>query len=227
MRWGDAGGSGALLDSKAHHADLAAESARLLSFFDEPDGVARFAWRRTDGTTEPSRPLALYSVARLVHCFGVAHLLGHPRAGEWAEEGTRLLLDGFVDPDSIGFAEAIDVAGQTIFNERTTYGHAFALLAGVTGCQAGVAGAEDVLRRAAEAIDTGLWRADAGAAVDAVDRNGRVLEPYRGQNANMHLAEAFLAAYEYDGEREWLDRARRRDPAGAATYSTMKTGRDS
>ena len=208
MRWGDAGGSGALLDSSAHHADLAAESARLLSFFDEPDGVARFMWRRTDGSADPSRPLTLYSVARLVHCFGIAHLLGHPRAGDWAEEGTRLLLDGFANPAALGFAEAIRVDGETVADARTTYGHAFALLAGVTGQQAGIAGADDVLHRATEAIDMWLWRADVGAAVDAVDRTGHVLEPYRGQNANMHLTEAFLAAYEYDGEREWLDRAR-------------------
>lgn len=209
MRWGDAGGSGALLDSRAHHEDLAAESARLLSFFDGPDGVARFAWRRSDGTTDPSQPLVLYSVARLVHCFGIAHLLGHPHAGAWAEEGTRLLLDGFADQDSLGFAEAIGIDAETIADERTAYGHAFALLAGVTGRQAGVAGADDVLHRATEAIDLWLWRVDVGAAVDAVDRSGRVIESYRGQNANMHLAEAFLAAYEYDGEREWLNRARR------------------
>lgn len=208
MRWGGAGGPDALVDSDAHHVALADESARLLSFFEVPDGVERFAWRRTDGTIDPSQPLALYGVARLVHCFGIAHLLGHPRAGDWAEEGTRMLLDGFVDPDVLGFAEAIDVHGQTIADDRTTYGHAFALLAGATGQQAGIPGAEDVFRRATEAIDTWLWRTDVGAAVDAVDRDGRVREQYRGQNANMHLTEAFLAAYEYDGEREWLEKAR-------------------
>jgi mannose/cellobiose epimerase-like protein (N-acyl-D-glucosamine 2-epimerase family) len=33
------------------------------------------------------------------------------------------------------------------------------------------------------------------------------LDPYRGQNANMHLCEAFLAAYEATGEDRYLDRA--------------------
>lgn len=207
MRWGDVGASDRLLDSDAHHAALAAESARLLDFFGSAEGVARFAWRRADASTDLSRPLELYSVARLVHCFGVAHLRGHPRAGEWAEDGTRLLLDGFGDSESRGFAHSIGADGTTMAEERTTYGHAFALLAGVTGQQAGIAGSDAVVHRASEVIDEMLWCDDLGVAIDAVDRNGRVLESYRGQNANMHLTEAFLAAYEFDGEQVWLRRA--------------------
>ena len=206
MRWGAAGG---LLDSDVHHAELAAETTRVLDFFEGPDGTERFAWRKVDGTVDASRPLALYGVARLVHCFGIAHMLGHARAGGWAEEGLRLLLDGFAAPGSLGFAEAISIDGAKVAEQRTTYGHAFALLAGTTARQAGIAGSDQVVRRATEAIDTWLWQDDAGAAVDAVDRNGRVLEAYWGQNANMHLAEAFLAAYEEDGDREWLRRAER------------------
>lgn len=208
MRWADAG-SGALLDSEAHRAELEAESARLLGFFEGPDGVARFGWRDTDGDIDPRRPLALYGVARLVHCFGVAHLLGHPDAGGWAEDGVRLLLDRFADADAAGFVEAIGSGGAVIASERTAYGHAFALLAGATAGQAGIPGARDLQRRAMTAIDALLWRDDVGAAVDAVASSGRVLERYRGQNANMHLTEAFLAAYELDGNGEWLNRAQR------------------
>ncbi|MGO2521462.1 MAG: AGE family epimerase/isomerase [Microbacterium sp.] len=209
MKWGPAGGADALLDSDPHHAELAKESARLVDFFDGPAGSARFAWRRNDGTVDTSRPLAMYNVARLVHCFGTAHMLGHPRAGEWAEDGIRLLLNRFADPDAVGFADSIDTVGGVIADTRTTYAHAFALLAGSTGVQAGIADADRVLQRVKTAIDTLLWREEFGVAVDAVAPSGHVLEAYRGQNANMHLTEAFLAVYELDGEAEWLRRAQR------------------
>lgn len=208
MRWADAA-PGALLDSEAHRSELAAESARLLGFFDTPEGVARFGWRDADGGIDPRRPLALYGVARLVHCFGVAHMLGHPYAGGWAEDGVRLVLDQFADADAAGFAETIGSDGAVIAEERTTYGHAFALLAGATAVQAGIPGGRELQRRAVAAIDAVLWRDDVGAAVDAVAPSGRVLERYRGQNANMHLTEAFLAAYELDGDDGWLNRAQR------------------
>lgn len=208
MRWATQE-STALMDAEAHRADLEAESARLLRFFESPEGADRFAWRATDGSIDASRPLALYNVARLVHCFGIAHLLGHPLAGQWAEDGIRILMDRFTDPDAPGFVDAVTFAGGTVRPHRTTYGHAFVLLAGATGVQAGIPGADGILRRATTAIDALLWREDAGAAVDAVTHDGRVLEPYRGQNANMHLTEAYLAAYELDGDCAWLERAQR------------------
>ncbi|WP_300267338.1 AGE family epimerase/isomerase, partial [Microbacterium sp.] len=210
MRWGSAGEPGALVDSDAHRAELTAETARLLAFFEEPSGIDRFRWRRVDGSVDVDQPLALYNVGRLVHCFAIAQLLGHPQTGGWAEDGVRVLLDRFVESESLGFVDAVDIDQATVVSDaRTTYGHAFALLAGTTARQAGIAGSDEVVRRAVEAIDAWLWHDDVGAAVDAVDRHGRVLEAYRGQNANMHLTEAFTAAYEDDRDPKWLRRAER------------------
>ena len=61
-----------------------------------------------------------------------------------------------------------------------------------------------------------------GAGIDAFDREFHRAEPYRGQNANMHLAEAYLAAHEATGDKQLLERAARiaRRIAGRAADAT-------
>ena len=51
-----------------------------------------------------------------------------------------------------------------------------------------------------------FWLPDHGLYADEATPDWQ-LQPYRGQNANMHATEACLAAYEATGERRFLDRA--------------------
>ena len=168
MRWDpDAGGDAALLNRSAHHGALAAEAERLLDFFEEPDGVERFAWRRNDGEADTTRPLSLYAVARLVHCFSVAQLTGRAQAGQRAEEGIGLLMGRFAEPDAVGFAEQVGLRGEKASDRRTAYGHAFALLAGASGVQAGIPGADALLRPSptGSTDSTCNWRRPASSTV--------------------------------------------------------------
>ena len=48
---------------------------------------------------------------------------------------------------------------------------------------------------------------EAGLYADEANRDWSRLRPYRGQNANMHMCEAMLAAYEATAEARYLDRA--------------------
>lgn len=95
---------------------------------------------------------------------------------------------------------------------RSTYGHAFVVLAHARAAEAGIggsgegdaAGSATAARPAAVADafldrffepDHGLFRSD-------LDPDGEPVDPYRGQNANMHACEALLAAHRAtDGER--------------------------
>ncbi|GEK87704.1 N-acyl-D-glucosamine 2-epimerase [Microbacterium aerolatum] len=186
---------------------LSREADRLRSFFAQPSGWKRYGWRRFDGSVDAERPLELYSVARLVHSFGVARMLGDEQAGTWGAEGMALLLSSFVDRRG-GFFDVVAPDGSPVSDRRGAYGHAFALLAGATAVQADLPHGAELLARARDAIDDLFWDEGTGAAVDEVDSQGTPLSDYRGQNANMHLTEAFLACFELTGEVEFLTRAR-------------------
>lgn len=207
MRWGDVGG--ALLDSPAHHRELRDEAERLVRFFASPPGPERFAWRRADGSIDRARPLELYSVARLTHCFSVASLAGVEGAGSWAQDGVNLLLERFADPHHPGFSDRLHLDGRRASDRKAAYAHAFVVLAGSSAIVASVPRARELFDQATTAIDRLFWDEDAGAVIDDVSVDGGEVAPYRGQNANMHLAEAYLAAFEATGVREWLERARR------------------
>lgn len=206
MRWGDAGGE--LLDSPAHYNELRTEAARLVRFFADPPGPERFAWRGVDGEVDRSRPLELYGVARLTHCFSVEKAAGGS-AADWARDGVRLLLDSFADDDAPGFFGEVNSNGHPTNERKAAYAHAFVVLAGSSAVVASVPRSAELFDRAIDAIDRLFWDAEADAAVDDVGRDGRDVAPYRGQNANMHLAEAYIGAFEATGEEEWRRRARR------------------
>lgn len=90
---------------------------------------------------------------------------------------------------------------------RSAYGHAFVLLAYARAVDAGIEGAERDLDATRELIDD-RFRDDRGLLRSDCDADWTEREPYRGQNANMHACEAFLAAYEATDEARYLDRAR-------------------
>jgi sulfoquinovose isomerase len=187
---------------------LADEQNRLLAFVER--GLAasggRFVWLGVDGAPDLSRPLGLYAVARLVHCFSVETLLGRAGAREIAERAVDDLLLNFADAVYGGFRADARAGGS---DRKELYGHAFALLAGASARQAGVRGAETLYAAARDAIDTRFFVEADGAALESWDRAFTEPEDYRGQNGNMHLAEALLAAYEVSGDPVLLDRAER------------------
>ncbi|MEY4766113.1 MAG: hypothetical protein RI907_2786, partial [Pseudomonadota bacterium] len=86
------------------------------------------------------------------------------------------------------------------------YGQAFVLLAHAHALMAGVAEAETGLRATIAFMEARFWQPEHGLYADEISPEG-VLQPYRGQNANMHACEAFLAAHDATGDDAWLARA--------------------
>jgi mannose/cellobiose epimerase-like protein (N-acyl-D-glucosamine 2-epimerase family) len=175
--------------------DLVAETDRLLHFAEgsrHPDGG--FAWLRSDGTPDLSRPRELWITTRMTHCFALGALLGRPGARELVEHGLASLRDDFRDRSYGGwFAQ---VGGST---DKRAYEHVFVVLAAAS------AGDAELLGEALEVLETRFWDERAGALVDVYNRDWTALEPYRGANANMHGVEAMLATE----DPVWVERARR------------------
>ncbi|QWC20409.1 AGE family epimerase/isomerase [Halorubrum sp. 2020YC2] len=109
---------------------------------------------------------------------------------------------------SEGYHLVVEADGSPVDRTRSAYGHAFVLLGYARAADVGVDGAAAGLDATVDLLDarfrdgTGCLRSDCGP--DWAER-----EAYRGQNANMHACEAFLAAYEATDDGAHLDRARR------------------
>jgi mannose/cellobiose epimerase-like protein (N-acyl-D-glucosamine 2-epimerase family) len=197
-------------ESAGHRRWLQGEQDRLVAFHSRNALEAPIGFDPLDAAGRPEReaPRELYATARLVHCFAIEHLLGRPGAALIALHGLRALTGALHDDTHGGWFTAVDPAGQPVDDTKATYAHAFVLLAGASATQAGLPGARVLLDEAAETIDRHLWQKAEGAALDGLRRDWQSLESgYRGQNANMHLTEAYLAAAEATGDEQYLRRA--------------------
>jgi mannose/cellobiose epimerase-like protein (N-acyl-D-glucosamine 2-epimerase family) len=197
---------------ESHHRWLKDEEERLLRFHERHalESTVGFAPLDRDGTPRSESPRELYATARIVHCFSLAHLCGRPGAAAIAEHGLWAMTHEFFDEENDGWFASVSRAGAAIDDTKSAYAHAFVVLAASTAIQAGLAGGEELLDHADRIIDLRFWHDDEGAMVDSFSASWELLEPeYRGQNANMHLTEAYLGAFEATGNEKFLRRAER------------------
>ena len=118
--------------------------------------------------------------------------------------GLRYLREVHRDAGSGGYAWTLR-DGRLEDETRHAYGIAFVLLAYASARKAGI----DTARWMDETwnlLEGRFWDSDAGLYRDEADRDWN-FSGYRGQNANMHLCEALIAAFEASGESRYLDRA--------------------
>jgi sulfoquinovose isomerase len=197
------------VDDPAHHRWLAQQTQALIDFYRgsaDPDGG--FSWLDDQGKPAPDEPTHLWLTARMAHCFAVAHLLDIPGTLQLASHGIAALSDHGCLSDAVhdGWFASVR-ARDPIDDTKQAYGHAFVLLAAASAVQAGVAGADGLLRRATAVIDRWFWREADQLCVDTYSRDWQGPDPYRCANTNMHLAEAYLAAAEATGENWYAQRA--------------------
>tara|TARA_R110002124_G_scaffold31397_1_gene106393 strand:+ start:634 stop:1821 length:1188 start_codon:yes stop_codon:yes gene_type:complete len=108
-------------------------------------------------------------------------------------------------PDADGYAWTLQ-DNQPQDMTQQAYGYAFVLLAYAAARKAGLVTSNDMLLTTYQHLESRFWQADFGLYADEISPAGE-LSPYRGQNSNMHLCEAMLAAYEASGEQVFLSRA--------------------
>lgn len=161
---------------------------------------------RDDGSIFDRTTKHLVGTCRFIFNYAVgAMLFGEPRYLAAAEHGLDFLQTYHRDPERGGYAWILDL--QTVTDPtRHCYGHAFVLLALSTAHQAGI-DLEREIGDVFELLETRFWREADGLYVDEISADWQVVSSYRGQNANMHMCEAMLSAFDATGQARFLERA--------------------
>jgi mannose/cellobiose epimerase-like protein (N-acyl-D-glucosamine 2-epimerase family) len=165
-----------------------------------------FHYFRDDGSVYDRSHRHLVSSTRFVFNYAMAaREFGSAEYLEAARWGLRYLREVHRDPASGGYAWTIR---DGVAEDRTNhcYGVAFVLLAYSTALKAGIEEARAWIDETWELLELRFWEAEANLYRDEASADW-VFGPYRGQNANMHMCEAMLAAYEATGQARYLDRA--------------------
>lgn len=149
----------------------------------------------------------IHQTARMVHCFAIATKLGRPGAEIIVDHGMRWLWEGHRDKRFGGYCWSLDDDGYKD-DTKQAYGHAFVLLAAADATMIGHPLAREMLDDITGIIDTRFWDAHHGAVSEEYARNWSKISDYRGQNSNMHLTEALMAAFEATGSAAYLDKAK-------------------
>jgi sulfoquinovose isomerase len=155
-------------------------------------------------TSDTVRPL--HATTRMVHCFAIAHLLGRPGAADFVDHGMKAILDRHHDSKNGGYFWSFDDNGPRE-REKLAYGHAFVLLAASSAKIVGHPLADKLLADITEVLETRFWEASHGASAEEFAADWSPISAYRGQNSNMHLTEALMAAFEATGNRSYLAKA--------------------
>jgi mannose/cellobiose epimerase-like protein (N-acyl-D-glucosamine 2-epimerase family) len=192
----------------APHADwLGQEAVRLLKFGRASLlAGAGFGWLDSQGAPTPGQPQHLYVAGRMTHAYAVGVLLGVPGCGAVADHGVHALAQVFRDDQYGGWYNSLDPGSMPLDTTKTSYSHSFVLLAGASAAIAGRSGARELLEAALISINLHFWDVESGTVVEQWDRRFTDLLDYRGLNSNMHMLEAYLAAYSATGQRYLLDR---------------------
>lgn len=152
----------------------------------------------------PVRPI--HATARMVHCYAIASLLGRPGADAIVDHGMQALWNQHRDAQHGGYFWSFNNDGA-VDASKQGYGHAFVLLAASSAKTVGHPLAGPMLADVSAILDQRFWEDRHGAITEEFNRDWSPVEAYRGQNSNMHLTEALMAAFEATGERLYLERA--------------------
>ncbi len=148
----------------------------------------------------------LVGSSRFVFNYATAYrLYGDVHYKDWAQWGLQYLTESHRQPNG-HYAWLLD--NDTVVDDRAmAYGHAFLLLAAASCVRAGIASAEKTLNDTWDFLETYFWDEQAQAYADERDSSLVTLASYRGQNANMHLCEALLGAWQATANVRYLNRA--------------------
>ncbi len=165
-----------------------------------------FHYYKDDGTVYDAGHRHLVSSTRFVFNYAMAYReFGNAEYLDAVKHGLRYLRDVHRNPATGGYAWTLR-DGAVEDDTNHCYGVAFVLLAYSCGLKAGIEEARGWMDETWELLERRFWEAEHGLYKDEADAQWN-FSGYRGQNANMHMCEAMLAAFEASGERRYQERA--------------------
>ena len=165
-----------------------------------------FHYFKDDGSVYERDHRHLVSSTRFVFVYAMAFReFARPEYLNAVRHGLEYLRERHRDPRNGGYAWTLR---QHQPEDRTNhaYGLAFVLLAYAHAVLAGIADAKPWIVETWDILEKHFWEPAAGLYRDEADEQWNV-SPYRGQNSNMHLCEAMLAAYDATHDNRYLQRA--------------------
>jgi mannose/cellobiose epimerase-like protein (N-acyl-D-glucosamine 2-epimerase family) len=160
-----------------------------------------------DGSIHNDMIKHLVGTTRFIFVFSVGTLLDGPDwCLEMTERGIDFLRNHHLDSKNGGYHN--EFSGLDVVNtSKQVYGHAHVILAAAMAYRAGLSTAKDLIDSTFELLEKHAWLNEFGLYADEFNQDWSEVSSKRGQNANMHLCEAMISAYEATGDRKYLDRA--------------------
>lgn len=195
-----------------HRNRLFAEADGLFDFFQDTSINPKGGFFDLDEVGNPlnaeGQIRQIHMASRAVHCFAIGALLNRPRAVNVVDHGMDYIWNHHRDTKNGGYFWSLDDNGPVDSNKQG-YGHAFVLLAASSAKTIGHPLADRMLADITEVLNTRFWEARHGAIAEEFTLDWQPLDGgnYRGQNSNMHLTEALMAAFEATGDRDYLAKA--------------------
>ncbi|MEP6897539.1 MAG: AGE family epimerase/isomerase [Rhodanobacter sp.] len=170
-----------------------------------------FQYFKDDGTIYDRSHRHLVSSTRFVFNYAMASIEFGDNVSlradyvDAARHGLRYLREVHRNADTGGYHWTIR-DGKPEDRTNHAYGVAFVLLAYSTALKAGIKEAAAWMDETWQLLEQRFWDAGAGLYRDEADADWHFSD-YRGQNANMHMCEAMLAAYQASDDPRYLERA--------------------
>ncbi|HTO27132.1 MAG TPA: AGE family epimerase/isomerase [Devosia sp.] len=195
-----------------HRQYLMRQANNLFDFFEAPSMNPKGGFFELDDDGQPldrdNAVRQIHVTTRMVHCAVLGSLIGRPGSDEIVDHGMRYIWEKHRDSRRGGYVWSLDDNGVTN-GSKQAYGHAFVLLAASSAKLVGHPLADQMLADVTDVINTRFWDEQTGSVKDEYNQDWSQLLPYRGQNANMHMTEALMAAFEATGDRTYLAKAER------------------
>lgn len=180
----------------------------ILAFYenivDAPEGF--YQCFKDNGDVYDTNTRHLVSSTRFIFNYATAYrIYGKPHYRERAEHGLKHLLQKHKQGNG-NYAWVLN-NDTVVDGQAMAYGHAFVMLCAASCVRAGMATATPLIEQTWDFVEKYFWDETHSAYADERDASLAVLDPYRGQNANMHMCEALIAAWEATTDKRYLERA--------------------
>jgi len=188
---------------------LRAHIAHTMAFYHpraiDPAG-GFFHYFRDDGSLYDASHRHLVSSTRFIFNYAMAYReFAQPEYLDAVHHGLRYLRDIHRHPETGGYAWTLR-DGKVEDGTNHCYGLAFVLLAYSCALTVGIQDARGWMDETWNLLHRYFWEPEHGLYRDEADAQWNFSD-YRGQNANMHMCEAMLAAFEASAEPRYLERA--------------------